>query len=66
MLVELNDRPRKKLNYKTSAKLMAEHRVGNDCLVTMHFKVSILPYYNQAFESYCVIVTEPPTTSKLF
>jgi IS30 family transposase len=25
VIVELNDRPRKKLNYKTPAKLMAEH-----------------------------------------
>jgi IS30 family transposase len=28
VIVELNDRPRKKLNYKTPAKLMAEHRVA--------------------------------------
>jgi len=28
VIVELNDRPRKKLNYKTPAKLMAEHMVA--------------------------------------
>jgi len=28
VIVKLNDRPRKKINYKTPAKLMAEHRVA--------------------------------------
>ena len=28
VIVKLNDRPRKKLNYKTPAKLMAEHRAA--------------------------------------
>jgi IS30 family transposase len=28
VLVNLNDKPRKKLNYKTPAKLMAEHMVA--------------------------------------
>jgi IS30 family transposase len=28
VIVQLNDRPRKKLNYKTSAKLMAEYMVA--------------------------------------
>jgi IS30 family transposase len=28
VIVNLNDRPRKKLNYKTLAKLMAEHMVA--------------------------------------
>ncbi|WP_297822724.1 hypothetical protein [uncultured Paraglaciecola sp.] len=28
VIVKLNDRPRKKLNYKTPAKLMAEHMVA--------------------------------------
>jgi IS30 family transposase len=28
VIVKLNDRPRKKLNYKTLAKLMAEHMVA--------------------------------------
>jgi IS30 family transposase len=28
VIVDLNDRPRKKLNYKTPAKLMAEHMVA--------------------------------------
>jgi IS30 family transposase len=28
VIVNINDRPRKKLNYKTPAKLMAEHMVA--------------------------------------
>ena len=28
VIVKLNDRPRKKLNYKTPAKLMAKHMVA--------------------------------------
>lgn len=36
VIVELNDRPRKTLNYKTLAKLMAEHMVA---LAAMHFEV---------------------------
>jgi IS30 family transposase len=28
VIIELNDRPRKKLNDKTPARLMAEHRVA--------------------------------------
>ena len=45
VLLALNERPRKKLNYQTPAKLMTEYMVGLAASIVMHFGVESATYF---------------------